>query len=235
MTVQRAWRDLGALRSDDDYEALMGDETLRERITAVVRRIRRNARSRFCAMPGPVVLLFRSLRPSQLWLPTRTEQYNTGIAETRRLALNDGSRIALGAESGLKLAMNGRRRQVTMHPGEAYFEVSKHSGRPFLISAGGNRIGVVGTKFNVRYDASGARVSVAEGVVMVMPHSPSVFSASNGKAVSQGHEATVSPRADTVVVTHLGAVAPGAWRTGWLDYSDVPLSEIVSNLNRYLP
>jgi transmembrane sensor len=68
-----------------------------------------------------------------------------------RTILPDGSTVWLNAGSRIEYspAFTGKIREVTLF-GEAYFDVVKNPGRPFIVHAGGIDIKVLGTAFNVK-------------------------------------------------------------------------------------
>ena len=91
-----------------------------------------------------------------------------GIAEVREIHLSDGSEVTLGARSSLEVAFRLHERRVALTSGLAFFSVSKNPSRPFIVLVGDKEVRVVGTKFEVRRDPAGMRVSVVEGTVEVM-------------------------------------------------------------------
>jgi transmembrane sensor len=67
-----------------------------------------------------------------------------------QLLLPDGSRVWLNSGSTLRYqAFSGKTREVELI-GEAYFDVVKMPGKPFIVHAEGINIKVLGTSFNVR-------------------------------------------------------------------------------------
>jgi transmembrane sensor len=58
-------------------------------------------------------------------------------------------------------------RRVTVHDGQALFDVAHDSARPFLITAGDETVRVVGTKFDVRRRDGQLTVTVLRGLVEV--------------------------------------------------------------------
>jgi transmembrane sensor len=237
LQAQRAWDELGDLKSDPDYAALLGTPTFRERLVALGR-----LPGALLAWPaygkigGAVaaavvaVAVIAGIGPG-----AAPERFTTQFAETRQLALQDGTQLALGPKSAVEVTFSSQKREVTMAPGEAFFEVSHDPARPFVITAGDTEITVVGTRFDVKYDAGGVRVSVVEGLVQVRPPSAVPFLKAPPLAVSAGREANVLRAGAPVVQAVQRGDRADAWRTGELNYADVPLGEIVSDLNRYLP
>ena len=85
------------------------------------------------------------------------------------ITLGDGTRVWLNAGSTLSCPAGfaAGQREVRIS-GEAYFDVARDEQRPFIVSTGGVKIKVLGTKFNVSaYEPSAATVSLVEGAVEV--------------------------------------------------------------------
>jgi transmembrane sensor len=112
--------------------------------------------------------LMAALAAVGLWYLLAPVYYATGIAEVREIHLSDGSEVTLGARSSLKVAFRLHERRVALTSGVAFFSVSKNPERPFIVRVGDEEVRVVGTKFEVRRDPDGMRVSVVEGTVEVI-------------------------------------------------------------------
>ena len=102
------------------------------------------------------------------WFLLAPSYYATGIAEVRDIHLSDGSDVTLGARSSLEVAFRGHERRVTLMSGVAYFSVVHNPSRPFIVLVGDEEVRDVGTKFEIRREPTGTRVSVMEGTVEVM-------------------------------------------------------------------
>jgi len=153
----------------------------------------------------------------------------TRVAETRTLALNDGSRVTVGAHSGVDVDYAPKTRRVVLKSGQAFFEVAHNPSRPFIVLAGDAEIRVTGTKFDVTRIGSDVRVAVLEGRVEVRRR---------GAAATSVQVLTAGQRSDLVADTDFRpaqpvAVPAGAWRQGRLYYADAPLSEILADAERY--
>ena len=103
-----------------------------------------------------------------VWYLFAPVYYATGVAEVREIHLADGSEVTLGARSSLEVAFRLHERRVALTSGLAFFSVSKNPSRPFIVLVGDKEVRVVGTKFEVRRDPAGVRVSVVEGTVEVI-------------------------------------------------------------------
>ncbi len=163
-------------------------------------------------------------------LPMRL--YATVRGERADLHLADGTRIALNVDSRLQLPLDfGRRDRTVYLEGEAYFQVQHDSTRPFRVVAANAVTEDLGTGFVVRAypGSSGVRVVVAQGKVALGP----ARDAAAGTVLSVGDLG----RLDTSgVVTVRSGVDVGrytAWTEGRLEFVNTPLSEVVSQLERW--
>jgi transmembrane sensor len=103
-----------------------------------------------------------------LWFLLTPTYYATQIAEVRDIHLSDGSEVTLGARSSLSVAFRLHERRVSLTSGIAFFSVTKNPSRPFIVLVGDKEVRVLGTKFEIRRDPTGMRVSVVQGTVEVM-------------------------------------------------------------------
>jgi len=154
----------------------------------------------------------------------------TAVAETRTLSLDDGSRVTVGAHSGVDVAYAPEARRVTLNSGQAYFEVAHDPTRPFIVLAGNAEIRVTGTKFDVTRIGDDVRVSVREGRVEVRRLSASA--ATPEQVLIAGQRSVLVADAGFRPAQPV-AVPAGEWRTGRLYYADAPLSEILADAQRY--
>src|SRR5688572_16879225 len=98
----------------------------------------------------------------QFALTTATE-----VGNLRKVDLPDGSVIQLNTDSAVDVRFNRSERHVRLTRGEAHFTVAKNHSRPFVVSAAGVDVHVVGTVFNVRLRSESVDVLVTEGKVRV--------------------------------------------------------------------
>lgn len=161
-------------------------------------------------------------------LPQPDTLYATAKGESRAIQLADGSHIDLATDSHLSVRLENDARRVTVHEGQALFDVAHDAGRPFLITAGDETVRVLGTKFDVRRRDGQLTVTVLRGLVEVS---------------TDGEDAPVRLRpgqmlehvegAAGVVVRAVAAEDQVGWRSGRLIYRDQPLSRIVADMNHY--
>ncbi|MEJ0022823.1 MAG: FecR domain-containing protein [Alphaproteobacteria bacterium] len=155
--------------------------------------------------------------------------YATKIGETRTIALADGSSIRLNTNSSVRVALGARDRRVEMGEGEVSFDIAHDAKRPFIVDISGRRVEVLGTEFNIRDHADTLTLTVRRGAVSF-------------KWPSAEESAPVQVAAGDQLVQRVGyapilrTIDPAAafsWQTGILIYTDAPLDEIISDLNRY--
>ena len=146
------------------------------------------------------------------------------------LTLSDGTIIWLNAQSRLTYptAFVGDKRQVSIE-GEAFFEVAEDSGKPFIVTANGVIIKVMGTSFNVYSYAKEnvSRVSLLEGSLQVYPET------SSGKMIvlQPQEEATVQHQMITT-----GKIRNNnyfLWKEGIYSFEEEPLGTILKKLELY--
>lgn len=163
--------------------------------------------------------------------------FRTEIGEQRSVTLDDGSVVRMNARSQLRVAFTHGRRDVELLAGEAWFDVAKDPARPFVVKNGSTSVRAVGTVFNVNRRGSRIIVTVVAGHVLVA-------SAGSGGATSSsmphamlnpGDQATVSGQHTIAVRPLANLTAAIGWLDNLLTFEDVPLGEVVEELNRYSP
>ena len=159
--------------------------------------------------------------------------YQSTIGQIRVVSLPDGSTVTLNTNSLIHVSYSRAERLVDLKRGEAFFEDVRDPGRPFIVSAAGQRIVAVGTKFDVFRGTMDTRVVVTNGQV-------NVEYGKGGEAVgpttelSAGSVAQVGPGAVLVKHVSLGEAQDYiAWRSGYLRFHDTDLAVAVAELNRY--
>ncbi|MFA0998049.1 MULTISPECIES: FecR family protein [Pseudomonas syringae group] len=169
---------------------------------------------------------------NQGWLPNAYESYSAGT-DTHLVVLADGSRAELNLGTELTYANYKNRRSVTLSKGEAFFEVSHDSTHPFVVDAGQGSIEVTGTRFNVWTYQDQVRVMLVEGSVLV--NSDRTHPA-GGHHLDPGMQASFKTGDDSPLIRQTKARDTSlAWRNGKLIFDDLPLSQALPLINRYLP
>lgn len=104
----------------------------------------------FAAIIVVLIMLLQIGQPAQV-APQNLSEISTRNGSRTRINLPDGSVVWLNAGSKLVYDKNfdSKLREVSL-TGEAYFDVVKNPGKPFIIHAGKMDIKVLGTLFNVK-------------------------------------------------------------------------------------
>lgn len=159
--------------------------------------------------------------------PTFTD-YSTGRGETREIALADGSRLTLGAGTTLRVRLGAKQRDVTLVDGEASFDVAHLENRPFVVAVADREVRVLGTEFNILSHAGRLAVSVRRGLVAVSGGQQGSVKLARGQQL-------VQVPGQAAKVTEVAPDAAFAWKSGKLIYDRAPLTQVVADLNRYVP
>lgn len=174
--------------------------------------------------PGPRFFEQPAIKPQQA-------RFDTPVGGRRIVPLTDGSKVELNTQTVVRAAMNETKREVWLDAGEAFFEVARREGEPFVVHAGRQTITVLGTKFSVRRDKDRVTVNVLEGRVRVeggdgtMAHAAIITAGDT--AISRGSSTLIAAKSEERVESAL------AWRDGMLSFDQAPLANVVAEFNRY--
>lgn len=221
----RTWRDLAAMRSSEQYQALLGNPTLRERLVSAVRAPRWAAVA--VGTAAVVAITWLALSFDLFPFLHKPTQIATQIAEVRETTLPDGTRIVLGAQSQIDFEVTDEARSATVFSGDAFFSVAHDSARPFTVAIDHLRVRVVGTQFEIRRRDGAISVAVSEGRVAVKR------AGTDDEAIVLGPGSALTARPAGSLISPVEPLDIGAWRSGRLVYDDAELRDIVADTNRY--
>ncbi|MGQ3132390.1 MAG: FecR family protein [Flavobacteriales bacterium] len=145
--------------------------------------------------------------------------------QVREVKLPDGSRVWLNRNSELRYPEYfAEDERLVQLKGEAYFDVAKDPGHPFITETGGSRTRVLGTEFNLAEDSSGAyRLMVTEGKV--------AFGRINGEALTlTAGQAALLPKNSKQAVYAEADPNTLAWRTGQMTFDNDSLPYIIRTM-----
>lgn len=234
--VTRMWRLAGDLPSDYAEREDFTGPLSRSRPAAGGRPARgsRATKSRFrrpVAVAGFAAVLAACLvlllHPSLLF--RLQADHATGVAETRSIVLDDGSRLQLAAESAIAVGFDGGQRRVTLIAGQAFFDVAHEPERPFTVEAEGLAVTVTGTAFAVGLNRERVSVAVAAGAVEVV-------SADDGAAAYRlvpGDRLTMASATDDISRARVALADIAAWRRGQMIVAARPLADVIEEIGRY--
>jgi len=160
-------------------------------------------------------------------LVVQQASFATPRGATRLVALSDGSTIRMNGATRIAVRITPWSRQVSLEQGEAYFDVAHERLRSFAVDAGGARVSVLGTAFDVdRLDQQTRIVQVFRGLVSV--------DAGAGRRWRLPAGSGLEVAGDRVRSLRVGAGRPG-WVDGWYEANDTPVWQLVQRLNRATP
>ncbi len=181
---------------------------------------------------------------------SQIDRYVTRVGEQKEITLTDGSRITLNTGTSLMVEMSGELRRVILERGEAYFQVAGDAQRPFRVDLGERSISVLGTAFNVLKSPDRFTMAVIEGTVAIharednVSNEASLLKPVDGQVISLAFPGQRKVTAGTIAEYDydskelLAYADPNVasrqqWRSGMLVFENVPLGEVVQELNRY--
>jgi transmembrane sensor len=152
----------------------------------------------------------------------------TARANQYQLVLPDGTTVWLNAVSSIRFptAFTGPDRTVEI-TGEAYFEVAKDVSKPFVVKAGGIKVAVLGTRFNINAypDEAAVTTSLVEGSVRVT-------SADRTGLLTPGQEASLPANGELTIGAGNVALAV-AWKDGYFQFDRASLPEVLRQIGRW--
>jgi len=164
--------------------------------------------------------------------------FSTSVGGFQRVVLDDQSAIELNTDSEVRVAYSPRLRIVELVRGEASFDVTHDTARPFIVAAGDTAVRAVGTKFDVRRLDGAVEVTVDEGKVAV--GDPSVlehkvdFLAMSIPQLSAGQSAVANAGGVHLKELPKREMARKlAWQNQMLVFDGDTLSDVVAQFNRY--
>ncbi|WP_145520406.1 FecR family protein [Yersinia mollaretii] len=184
---------------------------------------------RSCA--AGLFFLFALLLPmSQLPLLLTNDIQLQTANNSREIVLSDGTRVHVNRHSQIRVHYAKENRQLWLDQGEIFLQVAANKTRPFLVYAGESQVRVVGTAFDVRFDAGEVAVAVKQGIVAMTgrPNMAAVM-------LYAGDRAQLLPEKKRLLLSKLPVAEIGEWRSGQLRFRNRPLGELLAELRRYRP
>ena len=149
---------------------------------------------------------------------------------TYSLVLADGTMVYLNSGSSLEFPsrFGGEERRVKVD-GEAYFDVKRDEGLPFVVEAGEMGVRVLGTEFNVKSyaDEAGVYTTLVEGSVAILRGGTEV------RRLEPGEQSYYNKGVGNVTVRRVDTEVFTAWKDGMFYFKDMPLGEILRTLARW--
>ncbi|AEG01268.1 FecR family protein [Methylomonas methanica] len=221
--AQTMWQDMAQL-TEADFADLQIDERAAGNVATIRPAKRRHFNPNHWAMAA--CLLFSVLLWQTDWSGFFAE-YTTSAGEQQSLRLADGSTVLLNTDSAVSVDYSDTGRRVTLHRGQAWFQVVADVGRPFEVVARHGVIRALGTAFDVAEQEERVVVTVYEHAVRVtLDNGETLASLPEGASVS--YRQSLEPIREQVNVKETAA-----WHRRQLIFHNRPLREVVAELNRY--
>jgi transmembrane sensor len=189
------------------------------------------------------------------WWANTPQVYRTALGERRTVTLQDGSQLALDADSEVRVRLAAHARRLELIRGQARFNVAHDTARPFTVRAGDAVVVATGTSFNVDRLGRVVTVTLLEGRVTVLrdnaraalpmavapprPAAPVVARLTPGQQLTLqvaagGVESPgAAPALRPTVVAQADVGKAVAWETGQLVFDDDRLDMVAARIGRY--
>ena len=172
-----------------------------------------------------VLALSLTMRPDAT-LPERCIA-KTGYNEKQKIVLPDNTVVWLNAGSCLTYSEDfvADMREVDLQ-GEAYFDVAKVPGVPFVVHLAGSDITVKGTRFNVSAYSKEEEISTSliEGSIVFTSDKVSV-------EMIPGEQLVYNVHTEDITKTKIDTRPSISWVNGKLDYASITLPKLLSRLS----
>ncbi|MBD9600962.1 FecR family protein [Pseudomonas sp. PDM10] len=220
----RAWRQLGML--DQRFSVASGPARTallqsRESIRRRVRKLGSGVAS-IVAVIGLALFAGDRYLPIDYWLADQ----RTATGEQRTLRLTDGTRINLNTHSAVDVRFDEKQRLIILQEGEILVETGHGDTRPFIVETREGSMRALGTRFLVKREEEGTRLSVLKSAVAANPGA-----SAEEQILREGQQVLMrSNGLGPIVALTLGA---DAWTRGMLVVDNTRLEDLVHELGRY--
>ena len=220
----RAWRQLGML--DARFSAASGPARAallqsRESIRRQVRKLGSGVAS-IVAVIGLALFVGDRYLPLDYWLADQ----RTATGEQRTLRLSDGTLVSLNTHSAMDVRFDDKQRLIILQEGEILVETGHGDARPFIVETREGSMRALGTRFLVKREEQGTRLSVLQSAVAAHPQSRP-----EEQILREGQQVLIRNNGlDPIIALNLGA---DAWTRGMLVVDNMRLEDLIKELGRY--
>lgn len=220
----RAWRQLGML--DQRFSVASGPArtALLQSREGIRRRVRKlgSGLASIVAVFGLALYAGERYLPIDYWLADQ----RTATGEQRTIRLDDGTLINLNTHSAVDVRFDDKQRRVILQEGEILIETGHGDARPFIVETREGRMRALGTRFLVKREEQGTRLSVLQSAVAAHPQS-----SPEEQVLREGQQMLIrSDGLGPIVALNLGA---DAWTRGMLVVDNVRLGDLLATLGQY--
>jgi transmembrane sensor len=222
----RAWRQLGML--DQRFSVASGPA--RTALLQSRESIRRRVRNLGSGVASVVAVIGLTLFAADRYLPLDywLADQRTATGEQRTLRLNDGTLINLNTHSAVDVRFDEKQRLVVLQEGEILVETGHGDARPFIVETREGSMRALGTRFLVKREEQGTRLSVLQSAVAAHPQSNP-----DELILREGQQMLIRNNGlGPITALNLGA---DAWTRGMLVVDNVRLEDLIQEIGRYRP
>lgn len=153
------------------------------------------------------------------------------------LQLSDGTTVHLNAGTSLKYPvkfLKGKKRQVYLE-GEAYFDVTKDTGHPFIVNVDDLDVKVLGTQFNVSNypEDAQSQVVLVEGSVDLYAHNQAQSETKEHTLLKPGFKGSFNKMNAHIATERVVTSIYTSWVQGGLVFRNMPFNNILKKLERH--
>ncbi|MEN1836417.1 FecR family protein [Pseudomonas lijiangensis] len=221
----RAWSQLGMLNQRFAIPAGPARKALQQSPGTLRRRVRKLGGGLAGVLLSCGLALFMSERylPLDYWLADQ----RTATGEQRDIRLADNTLIRLNTHSAIDVHYDAQQRRVVLQDGEILVETGNHDDpRPFIVETSDGRMRALGTRFLVRRETEGTRLSVLQSAVAANPRNHG-----NEQVLREGQQVLLTANGlGPLLSLPSGA---DAWTRGMLVMDNARLGDMLDELSRY--
>ncbi len=138
----------------------------------------------------------------------------------------DGTRVDLNGGTQLRYdVVPGKRREVLLCSGEAFFDVAKDANCPFHVRANGMQVEVLGTRFNVKTMNGRVETALFSGSVRLTSDK-----LAKGYRMQPGQKAVYLDGKGSLTWMPNDMHRDAGWKDGYLVFSSTPLTEVLQQV-----
>ena len=220
----RAWQQLGMLDHRFSTASLPARNALLNARNGLHQRVRKLGSGLASIVLVCGLALFAGINywPIDYWMADQ----RTATGEQRELRLADGTVINLNTHSAVDIVFDASTRRIILQEGEIMVQTGHGDPRPFIVQTRDGSLRALGTRFLVKREDDGTRLSVLQSRVAAHPQD-----SADETLFSEGQQVLMHrDRLGQRVAVNAGA---DAWTRGMLVLDNVRLADMVRELNRY--
>ncbi|QCY15102.1 FecR family protein [Pseudomonas sp. MPC6] len=220
----RAWRQLGML----DARFSVANGPARAALLQSRESIRRQVRKLGSGLASVVAVIGLALFAGDRYLPLDywLADQRTATGEQRTLRLSDGTLVSLNTHSAMDVRFDDKQRLIILQEGEILVETGHGDARPFIVETREGSMRALGTRFLVKREEQGTRLSVLQSAVAAHPQSRP-----EEQILREGQQVLIRNNGlDPIIALNLGA---DVWTRGMLVVDNMRLEDLIKELGRY--